>query len=103
MLLALSRADALRARLAAPTSVGHGTVTSRRQPRERDSTPVHHGGPADDPDYQNLWQALGHDPTGMDQLVERTRLTAAQLSSMLLLMELEGRVSSKHGRYYRNR
>jgi DNA processing protein len=39
----------------------------------------------------------------MDQLVERTGLTAAQLSSMLLLMELEGRVSSKHGRYYRNR
>jgi DNA processing protein len=101
--VAAELADDLRARLAAPTSSSHRPVTARGQPRERDSTPVQHDGPADDPDYQNLWQALGHDPTGMDQLVERTGLTAAQLSSMLLLMELEGRVSSKHGRYYRNR
>ncbi|KGM51415.1 DNA processing protein DprA, partial [Lysobacter daejeonensis GH1-9] len=101
--LAAELADDLRTRLAAPTSAGHGVVTTTGQPRERDSTPVQRGGPADDPDYQNLWQALGHDPTGMDQLVARTGLTAAQLSSMLLLMELEGRVSSKHGRYHRNR
>lgn len=51
-----------------------------------------------DPDYQRLWDALGYDPTGMDLLIERTGLTAASLSSMLLLMELEGRVSSAHGR-----
>lgn len=101
--VAAELADDLRTRLAAPTSPGHGEAPTTRQPRERDSTPVQHGGPADDPDYQKLWLALGHDPTGMDQLVERTGLTAAQLSSMLLLMELEGRVSSKHGRYYRNR
>lgn len=101
--VATELADELRARLAAPISAGHPAVTSGGQARAGDSTPVQHGGPADDPDYQNLWQALGHDPTGMDQLVERTGLTAAQLSSMLLLMELEGRVSSKHGRYYRNR
>lgn len=54
-----------------------------------------------DPDYQRLWDALGYDPTGMDLLIERTGLTAASLSSMLLLMELEGRVSSAHGRYTR--
>lgn len=53
--------------------------------------------------HQKLWQALGHDPTGMDQLVERTGLTPAALSSMLLLMELDGRVATQHGRYYRNR
>ena len=57
----------------------------------------------DDPDYQNLWNALGHDPTGMDQLVDRTGLTPAELSSMLLLMELDGRVATQHGRYYRSR
>jgi len=56
-----------------------------------------------DPDHQRLWQALGHDPTGMDALVSRTGLTAARLSSMLLLMELEGRVVSEHGRYARVR
>ena len=54
-----------------------------------------------DPDYQPLWLALGHDPTGMDSLVERTGLTAAQLSSMLLVMELDGRVAVEHGRYSR--
>ena len=53
------------------------------------------------PDYQPLWQALGHDPTGMDLLVERTGLTAAELSSMLLVMELDGRVAVEHGRYSR--
>ena len=57
--------------------------------------------PPPDPDYQCLWQALGHDPTGMDSLIERTGLTAARLSSMLLVMELEGKVTSAHGRYTR--
>lgn len=55
-----------------------------------------------DPDYQRLWQALGHDPTPMDSLVQRTGLTAAVLSSMLLAMELDGRVVAEHGRYTRN-
>ncbi len=54
-----------------------------------------------DPDHQRLWNALGHDPTDMDSLIERTGLTAASLSSMLLIMELEGTVSSVHGRYTR--
>ena len=53
------------------------------------------------PDYQPLWLALGHDPTGMDLLVERTGLTPAELSSMLLVMELDGRVAVEHGRYSR--
>jgi DNA processing protein len=61
------------------------------------------GSGRDDPDYQNLWNALGHDPSAMDQLVERTGLTAAAVSSMLLLMELDGRVVSQHGRYFRSR
>jgi DNA processing protein len=54
-----------------------------------------------EPDYQKLWDALGFDPTGMDQLVSRTGLTAAELSSMLLVMELDGRVAVEHGRYQR--
>lgn len=58
--------------------------------------------PFTDPHYQSLWQALGHDPTPMDSLVQRTGLTAATLSSMLLAMELEGRVVAEHGRYTRN-
>lgn len=54
-----------------------------------------------DPDYNRLWQALGHDPTGMDELGQRTGLTTAVLSAMLLTLELEGRVVAEHGRYCR--
>lgn len=54
-----------------------------------------------DPDYNRLWAALGHDPTGMDELGDRTGLTAAELSAMLLSLELEGRVAAEHGRYCR--
>ena len=54
-----------------------------------------------DSDYNLLWQAIGHDPTGMDELVMRTGLTAAALSSMLLALELDGRIASEHGRYAR--
>ena len=56
---------------------------------------------AQDPAYSQLWQALGHDPTAMDELVERSGLTAAHASSILLALELEGRVASQHGRYTR--
>lgn len=53
------------------------------------------------PDINRLWDALGHDPTGMDELLERSGLTAAAVSSMLLALELEGRVAAEHGRYSR--
>ena len=85
-------AQDLRSHLNAPINPVHGSA----ERATRDSSPQ-------DPDYQKLWQALGHDPTDMDQLVARTGLTAATVSSMLLLMELDGRVHSQHGRYFRNR
>ncbi|MGI8560738.1 MAG: DNA-processing protein DprA [Luteimonas sp.] len=88
--MAASLADALRARLAVPSSVS-GNAGEVAVP---ELSPHH-------PDHHRLWNALGHDPTGMDRLVERTGLTAAELSSMLLLMELEGRVAVEHGRYSR--
>ena len=53
------------------------------------------------PDINRLWDALGHDPTDMDELLERSGLTAATVSSMLLALELEGRVAAEHGRYSR--
>ena len=88
--LAISLGDALRGRLAAPIQPA-GSVTGTTGT----------AGPPTHPDHQRLWQALGHDPTGMDELVSRTGLTAAELGSMLLLMELEGRVEVGHGRYSR--
>ncbi|HEY4582354.1 MAG TPA: DNA-processing protein DprA, partial [Lysobacter sp.] len=52
-------------------------------------------------DHDALWKVLGFDPADMDQLVERTGLTPSRLSSMLLVMELEGRVAQQHGRFFR--
>ncbi len=55
----------------------------------------------EDPDYKILWEAIGHDPICMDELVVRTGLTAARASSMLLALELDRRVVAEHGRYSR--
>ena len=67
------------------------------------ATPAETAGapPDENNDYHRLWQAIGHDPTGMDDLVMRTGLTAAALSSMLLALELDGRIAAEHGRYAR--
>jgi DNA processing protein len=53
-----------------------------------------------DPDYTCLLDALGFDPVSIDELIARTGLTAEAVSSMLLLLELEGHVSSAPGGYY---
>lgn len=88
--LAETLADALRQRLSAPIPELEGAA-------DRPGT----GPGSQDPDYQRLWSALCHDPSPMDELLERTGLTTAQASSMLLLMELDGRVVQEHGRYSR--
>jgi len=55
-----------------------------------------------DPDYVSLLAALGDVPTSLDELAERTRLAPAALSSMLLLLELEGVVGpAVNGRWQR--
>jgi DNA processing protein len=59
-----------------------------------------HNPQADDPEYQNLMDALGYDPTSVDEIIARTGLTAEAVSSMLLLLELEGHVSSAPGGRY---
>jgi DNA processing protein len=57
-----------------------------------------------DPDYQQLFAALGFDPVAPDELIRRTGLPAAAVSSMLLVLELGGHVSScPGGRYCRSR
>jgi DNA processing protein len=60
------------------------------------------GGWRDDPEYQRLLDVLGHDPAALDELAERTGQNAAVLSSMLLMLELEGCVEGlPGGRYQR--
>ena len=78
-------ADALRARL-----------NAGNEPR-LDAESSHAG----DPDYATLLSALDPQPAAIDVLVERTGLSAAALSSMLLVLELDGVVAAELGRYSR--
>lgn len=55
-----------------------------------------------DSDYQQLFEFLGYDPVHIDILIDKSGLTADAVSSMLLLLELQGQVASlAGGRYVR--
>lgn len=70
-----------------------------QSPEPRPGVP---GGPREaahlpDAEYRKLLEALGHDPAGVDALAARTGLTAAEVSSMMLILELQGVVESMPG------
>lgn len=94
--VAAELADALRARL------GDADAGPSRPAVDGDAT---RAGAATrgvaDPDFQRVLTAIGHDPVVLDQLAERTGLTVAALSAMLVTMEMEGLVRAEHGRYTR--
>jgi DNA processing protein len=55
-----------------------------------------------DKDYQQLFEFLGYDPIHIDILIDKSGLTVDAVSSMLLLLELQGQVASlPGGRYVR--
>jgi DNA processing protein len=53
-----------------------------------------------DKDYEMLLDALGFEPSTVDDLVGRTGLSAGEVASMLLILELEARVESLPGALY---
>ncbi len=53
-----------------------------------------------DKDYEILLDALGFEPQSIDTLVERTALPSPHLASMLLILELDGRVALQAGGRY---
>jgi DNA processing protein len=56
----------------------------------------------DDPDYDAVWKVLGFDPKPLDIIIEQTGLSAREISSMLLMMELKGMVKKQgNGRFMR--
>ncbi|MDJ0864242.1 MAG: DNA-processing protein DprA [Gammaproteobacteria bacterium] len=70
-------------------------------PGTADTLPEAPAGPAGlDADYQRLLGCMGYDPVSVDTLVERSGLTAEAVSSMLLMLELRGCVSSLAGGLY---
>ena len=60
-----------------------------------DDLPVH-----DDDEYRQLKKYLSHDPISIDELAEDSGLTIDQVSSMLLILELQGEVESLSGGRY---
>ena len=56
--------------------------------------------PALDEEYRRLLDCMGHDPLAPDELIARSGLPAQSVSSMLLLLELQGYVSSHPGGRY---
>lgn len=91
----------------APFAAAQGErLRARLEPALRESggagaTPPAEGGRHRDPDYARLLAALGHDPASLDELAAHSGLTIAALSSMLLVLELEGEVNGRGGRYCR--
>ncbi|MGH8182504.1 MAG: DNA-processing protein DprA [Rhodanobacteraceae bacterium] len=78
-------------------------LRARLEAERRSDAPMPDASPREqDPDYATLVAALGEAPASLDELVERTGLAPAALSSMLLLLELEGGVApAVNGRWQR--
>jgi DNA processing protein len=53
-----------------------------------------------DNDYEILLDALGFAPASIDSLVARSGFAADAVASMLLILELDGRVAQQHGGLY---
>ena len=53
-----------------------------------------------DSEYVNLLDCLGYDPIPIDVMIERSGLTAEEVSSMLLILELKGYVACGSGGMY---
>lgn len=58
------------------------------------------GGRKMDKEYEMLLDALGFEPASVDVLVERTGLPSESIASMLLILELDGRVAPHSGGRY---
>lgn len=53
-----------------------------------------------EPDYKRLLDSMGYDIVTVDNLVELSGLTADVVSSMLLILELQGMIETQHGGRY---
>ena len=65
-----------------------------------ESTPKQSTLENDDAEYVKLRKTMGHDPVSIDELVSRSGLTIDQVSSMLLILELDGKIEKLSGGRY---
>ena len=77
-----------------------GLIDLRDQlPPDSDTGTDEHGEDLDT-EYRRFLEACGYDPFTVDELSQRTKLTSAEVSSMLLILELQGYVESGPGGRY---
>ncbi|MBN2886633.1 MAG: DNA-processing protein DprA [Chromatiaceae bacterium] len=90
-----------------PLDILEELVPQLRAALKEDETPASSGAPVTasvrtppDADQARLLAALGFEPMAADELGERTGLSTADIVSMLVVLELEGHVSSLPGGRY---
>ncbi|MFZ1904367.1 MAG: DNA-processing protein DprA, partial [Steroidobacteraceae bacterium] len=66
----------------------------------RDAVAPQQGAPELDKEYEMLLDALGFEPATIDALAARTDLPSQSIASMLLILELEGRIQAVPGGRY---
>jgi DNA processing protein len=82
-----------------------GAIVGELGPRVQASAanPAESAGPRLDKDYEILLDAVGFEPASLDELVVRTRLKTDAVASMLLILELDGRIQQQPGGRYSRR
>jgi DNA processing protein len=76
-----------------------GVLHARPDSGEADSSRKNSGAPLDK-EYEILLDALGFEPASVDVLIARSGLRADAVASMLLILELDGRIESYPGGLY---
>ena len=80
----------------------HDKTTEAAQRTGATSPKPPSAGLLDDEDYKAIWEVLSFDPKPVDSIIEQSGLSAREVSSMLLMMELKGMVKkSVDGRFFR--
>ena len=87
-------ADDILEELIPLVNLSSSSHTSAQIEETKDADPL-------DPAYENLLNCMEYEPVSIDILVDRSHLTAAEIASMLLILELQGLVVSENGHYSR--
>ncbi len=77
-----------------------GPVAAHMLQSADDSTPVETSGVEHDDEYHTLLNIVDFDPATLDELSNQSGLTIDQVSSMLLILELEGKIEAHAGGRY---
>ncbi len=75
------------------------TITYPQKPENNTQENLKDPHQALDPDHQKLLKCLAYEPATIDELVMSSRFNAAEVASMLLILELEGIVVCQNGQY----